>query len=484
MNFQSTFLTLYSIFLHPEKCVDSEFKKISWINEFHDEISYNKKLINLLNEVETWKVKNQNNSDTFYFDEKETKLLTNRCKEDLNCLKDKSKAIVKYKQKLESVQCINAAFSMLILPDLFIALLWKVPVKNISKDAFHFYRQSIARMISLMYMSYVPTHNWLWSIYSILLDIEYQQKSKMPINVDQFMIMKLKDDLSQHLNLCITYKYLTEVDKPRATEKIRYEENIKKLCYALYNNKDKYSYLNSVYSFSKKLEFKYLAILNIIKLGRMMFDFVPLLSLNWENTKLLMGIEEIKNNLNRYFYIIIQIVNTNVLYLIWKHLAVLEVSLSHILTDTFGNEEVKDNFEFYRNTLEKSLELVVQQLDIKDSVIISILQGLKFRISGDNLCNKVVNNLKLLLDQIKTVISEDLLILNINSNEIKELFSTTKLTPDIHYNTTIDEFKHYTNQIENFANSIDQILQPANFNFIRFFFDGKLNLTKTFFMIT
>ncbi|XP_050530558.1 uncharacterized protein LOC126899565 [Daktulosphaira vitifoliae] len=499
MVFQVFGKLLYALNILTETPSDNQYnmsiQNIEWINKYHDENIYSKKIINLLNEVETYEFKNQNTKRTFYFGENEIKLLINKCNENFNCLKEKSKAIVKYKQKIETVQCINAAYIEFLLPDIN-KVLSSLPVKYISKDTVRFYRQIIARMLSLVYMANVPAHNWLWNLYLRLLEVEHQCAGMLTCT-NKFSEIQFKDDLTQHLNLCMSYKYLPNTKNQWLSEKIKYEENIRKIHLTLYdNNNSKDSYLNIIYSFAEQFEVKYLTIFNIHSHYSLIFNKTSGMKINWENTKLLiiMEKERISNKQNnsiihpfnstKYLDMIRGVIEAKLLFLTWRHLIVLQVSIKRVIKGKSNAYNANKNMITYWNLLVTPLTNTIYQLSINNQLLKNIINYLRIKKTPFCFSHEFRSTIAIIINQLENTIKNDLSDLGVCPHEIQELFIIPRklYIIDEYTNVNTSRYGRYVHQIQSYVNSIQNAFQPINFDFITFFKSGKSKITETFFM--
>ncbi|XP_050442883.1 uncharacterized protein LOC126847003 isoform X2 [Adelges cooleyi] len=73
---------------------------------------YRVEILQLLNSMPTLDKKDVK------FDQNDIKLLTEECKLDKNCLKQKKASVKKYQQKMQAIQCINGLFVLKVLDDL------------------------------------------------------------------------------------------------------------------------------------------------------------------------------------------------------------------------------------------------------------------------------------------------------------------------------------------------------------------------------
>ncbi|XP_050529047.1 uncharacterized protein LOC126898770 [Daktulosphaira vitifoliae] len=469
------FTLLVTIFLNFASAGTQEENKIQgieWILKQHNECVYSNDMLKLLNNIETMEQIENNERKGYYFETEDFELLTKRCGEDADCMNKKYKSLVKYNKKLESLQCLNAAIVNYTFTNI-----------QYLKKGNTSYHNITARMLSLLYNAKIPAHNWLWSFY---LRMEPNNGRELPGLDKYFPEIRLQDDLIKHLDYCRTYKYLS-VNLGKEAGELKFEKDkLKRLCRQIYNNNSSDdAYLLSIYSGVDQLQTRNFALSNVNEHKGFLFKKIEKIDLNWETTKLMLNTEKstIINQLygiEGYYKILAQVVKVNVLYLIWRHFVIVQKSLERSFEDPAFIHSCR-KISLFKNSLKKSMNTIFEILGVEDVVLNNIYHILMVEIADLDF-NKIFNRkLEWMNRDLKNIILEDLLNLEISTYQAQALLNI-KTLPFIVSQTDLNtsQYSEHLDQLDEYLNGIKLVF--PSFPLLEYFINGYSSLEKTFFM--
>ncbi|XP_050531313.1 uncharacterized protein LOC126900013 [Daktulosphaira vitifoliae] len=451
---------------------------IQWISHFRVEPIYNVNILKLLNEIETMADFNPIlkvvKADRFSIED--IKYLTGKCYDSAICLKNKSICIDKYRKKVEAMQCMNAAIiksqvksaNILFSDDSFTEIESDKFIKNIEI--------LLATMISLLYTLKVPAHRWLWTSYSLVMTRKYQNIYQRLIKLNEFKIDNyFLEDLTQHLRLCKLYKYLPknyDIESSIKIDEILIQYQLL-LSYRLFSDSWVSLNLLDMSFFDSKLAVDFL----VPNIDESLY-FIDI-GVNWNNAISLLRIERNKtinqpyDSVN-YYHVLIRVVKVNVLYLVLKHLIILEKSIYYY---SVTNPTIQ---KFY-SLLRQPLKNFIKKYGLIDTVFCNVIEIFHIEINDSRFNDKFYNQLKEINEDLKKIIMEDFLELGVDTFQARASLMFTNMSV-VKKNTDLNQnqYKKHINQLINYTFELNSHF--PFFHIITFYTERNFKLNQTFHM--
>ncbi|XP_050528539.1 uncharacterized protein LOC126898504 [Daktulosphaira vitifoliae] len=452
---------------------DNGVQNIKWMTQTQNDPVYEKDMLELLNNMETLEPVNQEGIMRLRFEERDINLLTKKCS-NRSCVNEKETAITKYKRKIEALQCVNAAIVYTALLNMNYFLF-----KQGNID----YQKTAARMLSLLYNAKITAHNWLWSFYFRMGSPDDYKT----LEVDKYYPeRRLQDEIIQHLELCRSYKYLPpDFGNNVAEEKYEKDKLMRIRQYFYKDENTNLLYLKKIYSEAKYFNLKNLMLSNVYNNQNLLFHKLGNVEVSWEETKLLLNKVKLRPTDSTSYSLIMRIIKLNILYLLWKHSNIFYVSLKRTFFDPAMNLTNRKISEF-QNAILYGFDLAIQNIGLlNDLLFINILHNLKQKIQGNILINrKLCKNLEEMNNNLKNIIVEDLIELDVKPHQIEVLFRPNNIPSNIDQMTNLNlpQYREHIDQLLSYGETVKKILEPINFYVLELFINGKSKLVETFFM--
>ncbi|XP_050438433.1 uncharacterized protein LOC126844340 [Adelges cooleyi] len=465
----------------------------SWIYSYDDEPVYNKHIVQMLNDVETLESNGEDGHKRFQFNEEELETLSKSCNGKIECLKSKAIVVLKYKEKMEAVQCMNSALLEVYLLRIHQLLDGNLQNKNEKMmKLLNEYTVTIARMLSWLYYGKVTGHNLLWRVYLRLQSIDDKQILLHSNTKEKLIEDQLANDITQHVNLCRLNNYLPSeyITNPDTIVKNHDRYRTIKVGQKLYNTSGK-GFFGEIHSFAKRLSYKYITLSDIYDKGHVLFLKPEGIMTKWEETKLLLNSDKyiITSQPNEwikrpYDSVVLhettmRLIKVNLMYLVWKHSFVLQNSLSQRMVNDIMQIQFTLQMNSFRAMIITPLSKAIHLLGIADVLLINALKNLSIKIVNYSFSLAYAQQIQLMNTELKHIIIEELHGLGVQHQQVQALFSANNFPPKIGLNTDVQslQYSKHIIQLQEYLRGIHEII---DFRFISFFLSGKLKLPETF----
>ncbi|XP_050526662.1 uncharacterized protein LOC126897242 isoform X2 [Daktulosphaira vitifoliae] len=456
--------------------------------------------------------------------------LSNTCHFENIMLDSKFKSLIKYSQKIESLQCVNGIIVYNLLTEIKEDLRTNKPQSFGEPSIYTNAINIMSRMLSVLLFGHSFAHNWLWKAYIAVRAADswpYLIFSNYTINFEQH-----ENDIVNYLKLCQKNYYLPNIVDIRHPHfyktlgisnvydfiKSYYEDNSTYLTVP----PDNVTNLSSIYFYNSAFHFDYLILADYFYRENTLFSLTEKLGIDWtelsyhlrtEKAKLLIDYRTIEWAQNpfkfiKYHDIIHKTVKINIYLNIWLQLS-LFINAFEIVDIYCDNID-----KIIRSTLSCLVTTFIDFLCSEDPLLWSIHFKLIQRNKKFNI--RDFEELKPTLNKLKNEIINDINIIGINQQEILKVFKNSsrfqvfeKLDTLSIFNE-LDRLQALTDDIKNswipvlndkdladishfaktflknfiltfkFVGNFEKSLIILKFNFMNFYSNGALDLNTTF----
>ncbi|XP_050526665.1 uncharacterized protein LOC126897243 [Daktulosphaira vitifoliae] len=520
-------LKIFGVFFTTSCFIESiKAKNISNTNNMvnYVEVVYSEEFIKtVMNDYKTFEM--YSDKGPIIFTDEDLNYLTNYCNGNNKCIEKKMLSEIKYKQKIEALQCVNGLVVYCLLHDIKRVKSYNMQQKFNDKYYSNL-RGIMSRMIFLLYTGKVNAHNWFWKIFiRIIAADDNPSDFSLKSNEDFVLYEKL---LIEYFNLCQENNYLPTLHSNE-------EEDQSNILYGI-NKTDIDAFINNYENFSE-IDIENSKIFNIDnfilrdKFHKISDLFVLSSNCNfyWNGyAKILQGQKSDLKQLSQYYLIqwinepfnlvkyqnhLVRVIKVNIYYVIWlqfkllKKILIKNKNYGHVnilISSIFSNLacEVLSSIIFLQSNNQTLRLIYNQMLTYKKKLVFDESVERKLESMSEELKSIIIQELKI-IDVKQNIISD--FKNNLGMDELQNPRSSEAIIIDLVTIGAIssDYFtfwnSHLDNQsipeITNLAKSIFEVyivfnnyiinlkkqLYPLDFYFIKFFINGSLTLNKTFF---
>ncbi|XP_050438722.1 uncharacterized protein LOC126844512 [Adelges cooleyi] len=415
------------------------------------------------------------------FEDVDIRSLCNNFDKNKNQLEEKHCALVKYRKKMQALQCHNGVIvqSMLAILKGSIRLRKNETTngKRIS-GVFKKFRVYVSRMLSVLYYGKTNPPSWLWLVYVKFLAVTEWDTYRESIEDDLFEDAQLTVDLDNFIDTCVANYYLP-VDHEKYEDLIRAKtsvDSLKAITAGLYNNHS----LWSTYKFADFFVVDNMYLLEFSNEKPKLFEAVPRMTIEWHYTMVQFDWEtaKCKTSLENgvwlkkpfacldYQNLIVQVVITKLLCYTLVHLLTFrKLKFQHKLLRS-SHSDATDTSDF-----PKYLQKAIGDLKIKEDIFIEIIHLL----SSEK--NEEVVQFDRIINEVRTVVTRSLIALRVKRVHKDVMENSIKYITNRAEN---DVILHNCDAMKTFCADILSIIHPVDFEFVNFFLSGTVSFPYTF----
>ncbi|XP_050438872.1 uncharacterized protein LOC126844610 [Adelges cooleyi] len=435
--------------------------------------THNKGFVYVLNDLKTM------NDHPIVFDWDEMTMLSESSSYGVYRTTQKEVALLKYKRKMQDLQCTNGAIAQSVLYHLrrFAKQKNKTSAVVQTKPTLVRFKTTVARMLSVLLFGKTVAHRWLWLLYFGIyraLDPDWTDRDLMAsyLTDDQ----RLGATISAFTEMCVRHGYLNEdysvakrLYEPPETERDAHRF-MKNLYGKLYDD----VMLDHVYKYADYFDVDNLYLRRFWDEHDAICAAVPGVQIEWnvtisllDNAKTLMA-NHIKNNawpakpfqMNVYLKYVISICKVKLFMYTWIHLTCYR----EIVSKPYSISKLDYINDMLYAVLSTAADLLYANDEFVDELkdlVLYITTSEKREIQ--NMATRIMNK----IDVESIALSENRL-----SHSFNETFDRQSCTMEF--------LENNLNSLDGYFGNIKIKLDQIDFVFISFFIDGEQNHEETF----
>ncbi|XP_050528321.1 uncharacterized protein LOC126898389 [Daktulosphaira vitifoliae] len=490
-------LSYYSLALLIYNGSSENFENI-WLSEKNYDATFSVDFLKLLNQIETL----ETSKELTHLEEHDITNLTQECKNNNECLELKWNSISKYRMKMEALQCLNGIIIQFFMKSLNIIFFRKRNSNFYGENAFYNSRLVMARMLSILYIGRTSAHNWMWIAYFRTLAAENWIQYYDNMQDDHFNDEFLNSELIDYLKMCQDNDYLPKTLNESEIDVKKYIGPIIDNCSEKFYGQDvsmSSDYLKEeVFKYSRLFQVDNFVLRSIIESDEnTIFGEPDGLMFNWDEVtkqKLSKAKMQLRLNMSKYEWIrdpfkfieyqqiINSLVQFKVYFYIWLHLKTFKENIKFVMAN-INLKTLLDTMTKLYNDFYTPLKAATLYLNTDDKLLWSLVR----RFSQNIVI--VDQNVEFIIDQMMKMTQNVILnhsdLLGLNKNDLQKQLNSIERVTYIFRRSSDKRTQKLINERINYVviylDNVQMSLEPINYYFIKFFYNGNSNFRNTFY---